>query len=584
MMTVIRNKIAGLSGFRLIHFCFLLIILYCHRDRAAFRNPAASESGLFISGMVRDEYGPLTHAVVRIQTTAVCDTTDESGCFRIETPDDHTPVVLTAWAPGCFIAGGTEIVPGTDSLVFDLMRIPDGDHPGYGWISAFSEASGSGNCQVCHAGGAGSANAMTGGPDSGGDLPFDEWIQDAHAQSSRNIRFLTMYTGTDVYGNTSPATRFGYSRDYGSFPLPPDPCEPYFGPGYKLDFPSTAGNCSACHVPAAAVDDPYGTDPLSVTGTAAEGIGCDFCHKVWDVRLDPATGMPYDNMPGVLSFEFRRPPDGHQFFAGPYDDVAPGEDTYTPIQKRSEYCAPCHTAKFWDVRIYNSFGEWLESPYSDSETGRTCQDCHMPAGLNDHFARIESGGRIRDPATIFSHRMPGAMDEDLLRHAVTMDVTASRQDKSVTVNVEITNDQTGHHVPTDSPLRHLILLVTAVHASGDTLDQTAGPVLPGWCGQGDPADGNYAGLPGRAYAKILEEFWTGIRPTGAYWNMTKLISDNRIAATDCDRSSYTFVSRSEQPVHIEVVLLFRRAYKQLSIWKSWEDPDIVMAEATIVLD
>ena len=88
----------------------------------------------------------------------------------------------------------------------------------------------------------------------------------------------------------------------------------------------------------------------------------------------------------------KRPFNGHQFFAGPFDDVAPGEDTYTPIQKESAYCAPCHFGKFWEVEIYNSYGEWLDSPYSDPETGQTCQDCHMPPGLNDRFASIDAGG------------------------------------------------------------------------------------------------------------------------------------------------------------------------------------------------
>ena len=165
-----------------------------------------------------------------------------------------------------------------------------------------------------------------------------------------------MYSGTDVHGNQSPPTRYGFNRDYGSFPLRPDLNQPYYGPGYKLDFSETDGNCAACHTPAASVNAPYGVNPTTVTGVAAEGVPCDFCHKVWDVRLAPATGLPYANMPGVLSFEFRRPPEGHQFFAGPYDDVAPGEDTYSALQTESRFCAPCHFGVFWETVVYNSFG------------------------------------------------------------------------------------------------------------------------------------------------------------------------------------------------------------------------------------
>ena len=124
----------------------------------------------------------------------------------------------------------------------------------------------------------------------------------------------------------------------GSFPLSPDLSEPYFGPGYKLDFPNTSGNCASCHAPMAAVNDPYNTNPLLIDGVDKEGISCDFCHKILDVKLNFSTGNPNQNMPGVLSYDLRRPFDGNQFFSGPYDDVAPGEDVYSSIQKQSQYC------------------------------------------------------------------------------------------------------------------------------------------------------------------------------------------------------------------------------------------------------
>jgi hypothetical protein len=69
------------------------------------------------------------------------------------------------------------------------------------------------------------------------------------------------------------------------------------------------------------------------------------------VKLDPETRLPLAHRPGVLSFELRRPPQGQQFFAGPFDDVAPGEDTYSPLQRESAYCAPCHSAVVSDNRI-----------------------------------------------------------------------------------------------------------------------------------------------------------------------------------------------------------------------------------------
>jgi hypothetical protein len=392
-----------------------------------------------------------------------------------------------------------------------------------------------------------------------------------------------MYAGTDLDGNQSPPTRYVQNRDYGRTPLRPDPALPFYGPGYVLDFPDTKGNCAACHIPAEAVDDAYAVDPRFVEGVASEGVTCDVCHKVWDVHLDASSGLPDPTRPGVLAYEFRRPPEGHQFFAGPYDDVAPGEDTYSALQSESAYCAGCHHGVFWETTVYDSFGEWLASPYSDPTTGATCQNCHMPPTGAGVFALPDEGGLTRDPDTIPGHLMPGATNEALLRSAVTMKVEADRYGDRVSVTVEIVNDRTGHHVPTDSPLRHLILLVTATSEGGQTLPLLDGPTVPSWCGTDEAVAGHYGGRPGTAYAKVLEELWTEVSPTGAYWNPTRVLSDNRIPALGSDNTTYTFAVRSDADVSIDVVLLFRRAFIDLADQKGWSDADIQMAEENLTM-
>lgn len=535
-----------------------------------------------ISGVVIDEHGPVSDATVRVQTTEISSISDDEGRFTLTGLSTDEPVFITAWASGYYIVG-VEASPG-DDIEIQLESHTSVDNPDYEWLpSQFHPGKGENQgCAECHS----AADS-----DLDFSLPVDEWLLDAHSQSATNPRFLTMYLGQDVAGNQSPPTRYGSSRDYGTFPLRPDPNKPYYGPGYKLDFPETAGNCAACHTPAASVNNPYGVDPTTVNGVPAEGVPCDFCHKIWDVRLDES-GIPYANMPGVLSYEFRRPPEGHQFFAGPYDDVAPGEDTYSALQTESEICAPCHFGIFWDTLIYNSFGEWLESPYSDPETGQTCQDCHMPPLGVTQFALTEVGGLQRDPDTIFSHRMPGASDEELLQNAVAMNVTADIQDDLLTVDVTILNDKTGHHVPTDSPLRQMILLVDVADSQGNPLPQVAGPTIPVWGGVPDPQavttlEGYYAGRPGTAYAKILQEMWTEVTPTGAYWNPTRILSDNRIPALESDTTEYTFEASSvsaTSEVYVTVRLLFRRAFIDLMDQKGWDVPDILMAEETFILD
>lgn len=531
-----------------------------------------------VGGIVTDAASnPVPGATVRLQATATATTTDEQGRFSIDVPRLGNQVRLTAWAEGYYISGGEEHAIG-DEVLLVLTPLHPGDDPGYEWLSYRSRAGPAGTegedlgCAACHSRDANGVEA---------DLPVDQWLKDAHGNSASNPRFLSMYLGTDVLGNASPPTRFVERRDYGLVPLRPDPALPYFGPGYRLDFPESFGNCAACHTPAASIGDPYGVNPSTVTGVAAEGIGCDFCHKIWAVLLEPGTGLPFPDRPGVLSFEFRRPPEGSQFFGGPYDDVAPGADTYVPVMSESAFCAPCHRAAFWGIPIYDSYGEWLASPYSDPETGRTCQDCHMPPGGASTFAVPAAGGLERDPAGIPGHLMPGAADEALLGEALQMTVEASRTGGLVEVRVTVRNETTGHHVPTDSPLRHVILLVGATGDEGP-LELIEGPVLPAWCGEGDPGSGRYAGMPGRAYAKILEELWTGVSPTGAYWNQTRVVSDNRIPAMGSDTTVYQF-SAPESSVAIEVTLLFRRAYIDLADQKGWGAADIVMGTASLTV-
>jgi len=151
------------------------------------------------------------------------------------------------------------------------------------------------------------------------------------------------------------------------------------------------------------------------------------------------------------------------------------------------------------------------------------------------------------------------------------------------VDVSIVNDRTGHSVPTDSPLRQMILLVKVRDADGNLPSQIEGPVIPDYGGVGDPREGYYAGMPGKIYAKILAELWTEASPTGAYWNPTHILSDNRIPALGKDSNSYVFKVPAGVEATVEASLFFRRAFKQLMDQKSWGDADILMAQQTVVV-
>ena len=532
-----------------------------------FRSPPG-----LVSGVVLDQNGPLAGATVRIQTTLNQTLTDEQGRFTLSGLRLNQPLTVSAWKAGYYCAKISGVLPTQEGVSLTLRRYQTNDNPAYSWIPPAGEVS----CASCK-----------------GEVT-QVWLDnDAHAKAAVNPRFLTMYNGTDVFGNQSPLTRYICTPDYGCFPLPPDPNQPYYGPGYKLDFPETAGNCAACHTPGAAVDAPYQTDPNTVSGADLFGVHCDFCHKIADIHLEAETGTPYPNTPGVLSMDIRRPfpedPERYQLFFGTFDDDnVPEEDTYLPLIKESQFCAPCHFGSFWDTQVYNSYGEWLDSPYSDPgfAGAKTCQECHMlsPTMVDgEPLTNVApgKGGVERDPLTIHAHTFPGASNLELLENSVTMTVTLQMQATDLTIQVDIFNDRTGHDVPTDSPLRQLLLLVEARSSLGQPLSLLEGSTIPAWGGIGDPNQGYFAGLPGTAYAKVLEETWTGISPSGAYWNPTRVLSDNRIPALGHATSSYTFALPLEgDAIIVEVRLLYRRAFIELMDQKSWDVGDILMEHET----
>lgn len=516
------------------------------------------QSELRLSGMVVDEMGiPISSAIVRIQTTQHTTHTDSMGRFSLDVITDNE-YTLTAWAQGYFNATPVTAYAGDDNIVLILRKHLDEDVPGYRWISAFSTNGDDLNCENCH----------SSDDQFNASLPFDEWVNDVHANSLKNPRFLTMYTGTDVNGNQSPLTQYTFNRDYGQTPLPPNLAQPYYGAGYLLDFPNSTGNCATCHAPQLAVNTPFEADPRHAEGVVSEGITCDFCHKIWDIKLNPTTQLPYPNMTGTLAYEYRRPDGEVQFFAGPYDDVQ-GDDTFVSLQTESAFCAGCHHAEFWGVVIYDSYGEWLASPYNNPDTGQTCQDCHMPVGKSEYIAHQAVGGLERDSQTIFSHDM--TLSAELFAKTATVTIQTQQQGDELIVTATVINSGAGHHIPTDSPLRQIFLVIEATDGDGNPLALLEGAVLPDWAG-------NLAGQPGRYYAKLLEQLWTGVFPSGSYWMPVITREDTRIPALGEDVSVYRFSSPDGVDVTITAKLILRRAFSDILTQKGWDFPDVILAQ------
>ena len=207
--------------------CALLLVVFFAASLARTLEASSSPTSAWlplstIHGTVVNAQGPVAGATVRIQLTDSVTKTSEDGTFSLTTftpkvTSATQPITLTAWAAGHYIGWATALV-NSQPVTITLNAHYKTDNVEYDWFTE-NGIDGSAACGECH-----TANA--------------EWTQDAHSKSATNFRFLTLYAGTDVHGNQSPLSRIdGKSGVY----LPPDPNEPYYGPGFKLDIPIEQG-------------------------------------------------------------------------------------------------------------------------------------------------------------------------------------------------------------------------------------------------------------------------------------------------------------------------------------------------------
>ncbi|MCX7176269.1 MAG: multiheme c-type cytochrome [Proteobacteria bacterium] len=513
--------------------------------------PEASSS---VSGVVVSADGTVVpDALVRLQGTASTATTDQAGQFDIVKAATPSAKYVTAWKKG-FYNGGELLKEGQSAYRIVLNPLPETDNTRYRWIPSRevdNHEPGVKACSTCH---------------SGSGFPLmDEWERSAHAKSATNPLFLEFFSGSDERG-----------------PL-------IAGLGYKRDFPHSNGSCATCHVPAMALRNPFDSDPRKASGVEREGVFCDLCHKVEDVAIDRVGGHP-----GTLSLKLKRPQEGQQIFFGPLDDVHPGPDSYNTIFRQSRYCAACHDGRFWNMAVYSEFQEWSESSYAKRNIH--CQDCHMkPDGVTRRFALEKEGSVLRDPATVASHTLSGIADQAFMRDAVTLSAKAEVAGGRLQITVAVNNTKAGHHIPTGSPMRNMVLRVDAVDGNGRRLALLDGETIPEWAGTGPEAAGNYAGLPGKGYAKVLKR-WPEYRADNRslvlsqlypspFWRPSVLDYDNRIAADATDTSVYGFKLPEDaaKPIRVSVRLIYRKTFKSWLKPQTEETADLLLASESLAV-
>ena len=550
-------------------------------------DPASPENGS-ITVKIMNTNPAIKTAIARVLETRETDTLDQnklafSACLNGQQ--------ISVWAPGYYIynipCNGSSPV----EYQIQLESLNAADNPNYVWIDADLRSNPTLNCAGCHS------------DPSSGLNEYIEWNMDGHSRAFVTPYFWTSYMGMDINGSPGQQTRWSISVDGGKFRLPSDPMQPDHGSGYQLDYPNESGNCAFCHVPTAVGSSQQGVNLTSLiygswgnrVNVATEGVTCDVCHKVIDVFLDEHQ-LPYVERPGILSFSFVRPTPGLQFIAGPGSHLAISNPnikrTCAPFFSESKFCAACHYGKFSGVEIYASYKEWLGSPYSQpNQNHRSCQDCHMPSAESigntlpsERGACSEPNQKFRD----FSHNMMkyGPDPDNTLRTIplIVKDAATIAIDKivlgggQVTFGVTVVNSGAGHKFPTDSPLRHLILLVEVKDVNNNSLTQVGGPMIP------KVGDSDYVGYPGQIYANLLKDKDTNSIPTMAYWNPVDPAwqnADTRLVPGVPVRSEYAFATPSNGSFVITARLIYRNAFSDIAIKKKWIIVDIEAAKVSV---
>lgn len=520
-----------------------------------------------IRGVVASQYGMVADARVRIAGNKDFTLTDINGRYTLEAPFfSRRAIKITAGKDGWF-NNSVNALPGNQNANVMLFPIPAQDNPNYRFISPAV-------CARCH-------NTLA-----------KYWDRSKMAHTTSNVKVINMFNGTDATGRELS------------------------GPGYKIDNPDKDGNCVACHAPSAAVTQGGARDiekALWSPKTEWDGISCDYCHKIRKVTKTSDT-------PSLFKSHLRRqtPLKGNSILVfGPYDDVVNSvmSASYSPAFDKGSYCAACHsqikksdnndtwnrkqvyTDAEWQsfdigddsvIPIQTTYQEWKSWQDSlaadDGNKGKRCQDCHMSWRKEmlpydnyviDGHAR-DMWGTKRNPQNIRPHHFDGGTQIQL-KTALSMEIEGQINNNILDVNVFITNTNGGHWIPTGDPMRNVMLVLSATDSDGKALKKIKGEELPSWTGVGKIEEGNYAGLPGKMFSKVLKDKKGNINVP--FWRAAEVAADTRIRPKTTVKLNYQFkIENSDDEPTVEAKLIYRPFMKSLAKVKKWENNDILITE------
>ena len=267
-----------------------------------------------------------------------------------------------------------------------------------------------------------------------------------------------------------------------------------FGCGEEI-----AKDCLMCHAPMAYLADDF--DPGS--SAMAEGVSCTFCHSISSINHGPVD--TYYNL------------DTSGVYYGPYraSGNAGHEVQYSPLFLKSELCAGCHEyVNDYGVSVLGTYEEWKASIYP--ENGVYCQNCHMPIMPE---LSIADNYEVKN-FYVTAHEFKGGHSNINLAYAVNLETSVRKNGRKLEVEVNITNSESGHMLPTGIPNRKLILNVTLRSAY----------------------DSSEVSAIRKVYRKVLTDKYGTIIENipDMFLSATSVYSDNRIGPKETRVEKFTF--------------------------------------------
>lgn len=279
--------------------------------------------------------------------------------------------------------------------------------------------------------------------------------------------------------------------------------DPLWRKATKLFFKEAAGNdeimemraCVKCHTPLGfrsySISSP-GDDYDKIAGLPAQGIFCNWCHNINEVKhigdsdYDVEAGGGEDSPSAML---------------GPFKDADSDyhPTKYSELHTRSDFCGLCHDVSHASNKlpIQQTYSEWKNSPYNtgDPKTTVNCQDCHMRQrpGIpsTGKTLRPDNPGKAANNGPerkhIWTHYFVGAnavvtkmlgsdmhsgMAVERLKNAADLELIKGSYKRNTLSNIKIkvTNSGAGHYLPTGlTEVRQMWLDVKITDANGKTL-------------------------------------------------------------------------------------------------------------------